>query len=503
MSDAQRFYIKLCFRLDGTAERYAAVFRAALALRPELQPIELERSSDHPKEPWIDARWSDVAAMCVRDEMEAWWLWANRSSIIARRKADQVEIELSLERGPRDPADELAMLIDMLGERNGPALAMAFDIESKLDGLFAWQGLDNLADVPPVLFIDWAIVGALGNATALRMFANVQRVKGGLLAIVRPVFGKPGKLGKQEREHSKFLAGLLELPRSFTGPLMAAEQAEEMDVEQFWPEGSYGVFRGVWSTNAENAWLVGIDGQIAQWDGYDGKRDWNLVETGSEASLRAVAGVDDDQAWAVGDDGAILEWDGTRWSRIPEVVTTALFGVHAVARDRAIAVGASGTILRLADGTWHVEPSGTTRDLTGVSGHWIVGAGGTILVREGDVWRTITAAVDVVLHAVSAIGEREAWAVGERGVILHLEGGRAKVIASGVDVALRGVSAVASDNVWVVGDAATMLHWNGRVWSRIETTPVRNLQAVCAFDERHAWVVGEQMELLRVARPSP
>lgn len=487
----ERYRIKLCYRPDGSRERYTALFEAALALRPELRPTQLDRSSDYlsPTEPWTDVRWPEVAELCASTEPRSWTLWtAERDAIIVSREAQQVVIEIAIARGAREPADELADLLDRCGERNAPALAMAFSTDNKADAGLVWQGLDNLADLPPVCFFDWSLVAALGDAAALRALPTTRAVKGGLLAVIRPVFGKSSK---PDRERTKLIASALGLPRSFVG-VVAAEPADEEVLVQFWPEGSQGTFTGV-DSSATPAWLVGEHGQIARWSEDE---QWNLVESGSEATLRAVSASSEHQAVAVGDDGEILEWNGEVWSRRTPLATGSLLAVHASSEARAIAVGSSGTIVRLTDGSWHAEPSGTTADLAGVSGSWIVGARGTILVRRDNAWHRLDAPTPGDLHGVSSLGD-EAWAVGDAGQIFRLDGDRATRVDSGVTVTLRGVSIFARDNVWAVGDGCTILHWNGQVWSRLDSETSERLHAVAAIDERHAWVVGERMLVLR------
>lgn len=492
-----QYRIKLCFRPDGSRDRYAAVLEAARTLRPELRPVELERLSDpeSPTEPWSDARWPDVAALCADAEPRSWTLYtAGDDAILVRRKPQQVVVELALQRTDRDPADELAELIDACGERHAPALAMVFETSNKAnkaDEEFVFQGLDNLADVPPVCFFDWALVAALDDAAALRSLATTRSIKGGLLAVVRPVFGKASKA---DRERSKLVSSGLGLPRSFVGPLMEVASAEELLV-QYWPMGSQGAFNDV-CISPDAAWLVGVDGQIAWWD--EDEDEWLLVESNTEATLRAISASSEEHAVAVGDAGELVEWNGEVWSRRSPLVASSLLGVHATTDERALAVGASGTILRLDDGGWRAEPSGTTADLAGVTGSWIVGVRGTVLVRRQDAWHALESGVMNDLHAVSSIGD-DAWAVGDAGLILRLDRERASRVDSGVSVTLRGVSAFAHDNVWAVGDDCTILHWDGRVWSRIETDTRERLHAVAAIDERHAWVVGDRSLILRAA----
>ena len=68
--------------------------------------------------------------------------------------------------------------------------------------------------------------------------------------------------------------------------------------------GSTQYLYGVWGTDANNIWAVGLSGAIQKWDG----KTWTAQSSGTSSYLHGVWGTDANNVWVVG-------WGGTIGSR--------------------------------------------------------------------------------------------------------------------------------------------------------------------------------------------
>lgn len=147
------------------------------------------------------------------------------------------------------------------------------------------------------------------------------------------------------------------------------------------------------------------------------------------------------------------------------------------------------------------HPTPMSADLRGVwaDGDAViaVGAAGTVLRLEGDVFHLDPTPTTDRLFAVSGLSASEALAVGERGTILQLHRGQWRSATSTTERALHDVWFRAADDAWAVGDAATVLHFDGSSWTAVETGARGQLRAVHG-DGRRVVVAGDDGGALRV-----
>jgi hypothetical protein len=494
---------ELWFRPGRSADDYRSLLGHIVAWRPALAPREVERSTDEDApdrpEPWVEARWREVAELAAGVRWRAWTLYSADAAIVVARKAAATKISVVMPRPAEDPFVLLCELIGRLGDAEVPALAMAIDPESKADGGLILQGLEQLADAPPVFYLDREATAAVGGAGTLApAAAEVRELGSGVAVNLRPVFGK---LTTDARSRTKTMRAALGLPRSFTATA-AAETASPgagaIELVQFWPTGADGRFRGVWGAAPELAWAVGDHGMTARWDG----DDWSLIEVDAPAGLAAVTGWDD-LAWAVGEDGQIVGWDGERWSAADSPTDQLLGGVHASARDRVVAVGERGTIVQWDGRRWATIPSGTTKGLAAVAGTgdelWAVGESGTALRCVDGRWSSHAAPTTSDLLAVS-VAAGEVWAAGTHGCVMRFAAGEWTQVATGWDTHLHGILVRGKDDVWVVGDELAIHRWNGTTWSAVPSDTREDLFAISAADETGAWIVGDKALILRAQR---
>ncbi|HUS64380.1 MAG TPA: hypothetical protein VMZ28_07540, partial [Kofleriaceae bacterium] len=156
---------------------------------------------------------------------------------------------------------------------------------------------------------------------------------------------------------------------------------------------------GVWGATADDIVAVGwaveaggvafraVDGGAFEPDPLPPPRDLSRWP-----NLRAVWGRAASEIYAVGDAGTILRRGAGGWVAMDSGTTHDLTGVTGDGDD-VLVVGDAGTILRLVDGTWVAEDAGTTARLVSVwGGGGEVFAGGepsVLLHKRGGRWSRV------------------------------------------------------------------------------------------------------------------
>jgi hypothetical protein len=275
-----------------------------------------------------------------------------------------------------------------------------------------------------------------------------------------------------------------------------------------------GLFNGVSSVSATDAWAVGEIGSgrtlfslAARWNGTGWARVPSPSPGGRNAfsNLSGVSAVPASGAWAVGSYGTglddrtlVLGWNGTRWAQVPSPSPgfpsgpSNLSGVSAVSASGAWAVGSYGlgsfahpvkTLVLSWNGTrWAQVPSPSPggvngSQLLGVTAApgsaWAVGSadGATLALRwNGSRWARVptpSPGASATLNAVTAVSSSDVWAVGwtalgsasgpHRTLVLHWDGTRWARVASpsppAASSGLNGISAISAASAWAVGDA--------------------------------------------------
>jgi len=229
----------------------------------------------------------------------------------------------------------------------------------------------------------------------------------------------------------KVTADLMPQPTAVSGTIEGLWAASDTDV---WAVGGAAVLHfdgaswsrlpdssaalhAVWGSGPDDVWLVGDQGTVFRWGASGAVR----VPAGTASSLRAVGGRSPSDVW-IGGVNFLAHWDGTAFT--PSSVNATVTGIwgdsagHAVfTTDRPPLVGWDGTMLRTLSGTQSfaaVHGIGSTAfavgsmgqlatidtttltmnlmnlgalDLRGVwtspSAQWLVGRGGTIVLRGG------------------------------------------------------------------------------------------------------------------------
>jgi hypothetical protein len=112
--------------------------------------------------------------------------------------------------------------------------------------------------------------------------------------------------------------------------------------------------RSVFTTSANNAWLVGDNAAIFHWNG----SKWAQVTADTREDLNDVWVSPDGQVWAVGKAGGALRLESGRFvDRSPPGVSSQLWALTGTSGTDFWAAGENGTILHHQNGLWNEPPS--------------------------------------------------------------------------------------------------------------------------------------------------
>jgi photosystem II stability/assembly factor-like uncharacterized protein len=182
-----------------------------------------------------------------------------------------------------------------------------------------------------------------------------------------------------------------------------------------------------------NKWrVVGSNGLIKE--STNNGQTWTLMNSTTTQRMYGVATFNANNAFAVGDNGVILNYDGTNWVNQNVGVTTRFWDVDVdktAPTPTAYAVGSGGTIYKYDGTTWAPQNSGLSAGLFGTSavGNNVVYAVGGLTqglilktTNGGLTWNTVLNGVDVSFRSVTAIADT-AWACAFDGIIYETRDG--------------------------------------------------------------------------------
>jgi hypothetical protein len=110
--------------------------------------------------------------------------------------------------------------------------------------------------------------------------------------------------------------------------------------------------RGIFGTDAESVWVVGLNESIHHFDGVE----WAPSASGTERGLESVWAAQDGEAWAVGHFSTLLHFDGTSWSAVPTGKTAYLRSVWRSGPADVWVVGDRQTIVHWDGEAWQHLP---------------------------------------------------------------------------------------------------------------------------------------------------
>ena len=284
---------------------------------------------------------------------------------------------------------------------------------------------------------------------------------------------------------------------------------------------------GVYFTDANTGWAVGLAGQIVNTT--DGGASWTAQASGTTATLQDVHFTDANTGWAVGSSGTILHTidGGATWAAQTAAGAHNLDGVYFHDAVNGWIVGYYGVIWNTADGgaTWTEQISTLSADhlqnvqITDVNTGWAVGNLGTILhtTDGGATWPSLTTGTTdhfVDLYFIDAVN---GWIVGQNGIIWNTADGGATWVeqTSGTLATLGGVHFTDANTGWIsgggtvpssggVGYEGLILHTTdgGANWNvQVSSLPVNwtgILRKLHFTDAGNGWAVGDQGYIIKL-----
>lgn len=196
------------------------------------------------------------------------------------------------------------------------------------------------------------------------------------------------------------------------------------------PVGATDGLNAVWGTSENDAWAVGFNGAVVQWDGTTWSQ--HIVPFGTVApDLRGVWGSAKNDYWAVGADfstgepvGAIWHYDGNAWNQIRKFDKGYFGGIFGFTKSDIWVVGEAGRLVHWDGNRWSSSNSGIMSNIYSVYGTrsndvWAVADGvpdkWIIIHWNGSEWSRVTQKNAISFTSVFGVGQSDIWAVGQDG----------------------------------------------------------------------------------------
>lgn len=276
---------------------------------------------------------------------------------------------------------------------------------------------------------------------------------------------------------------------------------------------------GVWGTNSENFWIVGLlyldsilGSNIAHWNGIT----WEF-ENILEGDLFSITGFHNNSVWAVGDwygapttsgtGSYIVNWNGLFWN-INKLNFEGLRAIWGMSLNNIFAVGHYGTILRYNGSTWSKMNSGTNlhlKDIWGTSDSDIYAVGGDdsqglgiLLHYNGSTWskiyeRTFTPGIPSGYTSTIWGLQNEYYLNSGSGQYNGKDSLWSYISAPTDNTYLETIRGDSKKNFFFIGHFGLVVHWNGKNWHRYDEffrKPTGDLLLGCWVKNENVVIVG-------------
>lgn len=224
-----------------------------------------------------------------------------------------------------------------------------------------------------------------------------------------------------------------------------------------------------------------------------------ITEEYADGALLSVWSSGADDVWVVGGEQGhpvVLHFDGSDWERNDPPVDQQLWWVHGFSSGEVFVAGEAGAIARYDGSTWQAFDTGfegtTFYGIWGSSPNdvWAVGGphqgtppenqvGDVVLHFNGSDWTRVSvpyleakpASAQKNLFKVWGANATDVFIVGDSGLTLHYDGTDWNHVNSGITgVTLFTVIGRTANDVYAVGGfgAPALIHWDGTAWEEIE-----------------------------------
>lgn len=279
---------------------------------------------------------------------------------------------------------------------------------------------------------------------------------------------------------------------------------------------------------------------------------WEVMDSGVEATLYAVWGFAANDVYAAGEGGTVIHYDGESWQPVkpsPPIAET-LRDIWGASPAHIYMVGQKGTILDYdGQGDWDtVRLKDNDVNLYGVWGSgdevYIVGWGSSGTDKDqvvyyngtkwlylkpdtqlniGDVWswsggffspgresRVLQYAGswenwklgrNAPLNGIWGASPENVFAVGVQGIIFNYNGSQWQMRDSGADGDLQTVYGGSGSDVFAVGKYGAIVHYDGQSWTPLQSRTLKHLYGVWGDSATGVFAVGEDGLILHYRAP--
>jgi len=230
----------------------------------------------------------------------------------------------------------------------------------------------------------------------------------------------------------------------------------------------------VWSTAANNSWVVGEYGFIYRFNG----TTWARQVAPTTAMLNTVWAPSATDAFVGGDNGTMLRWNGSTWATMASGTTANIRSIWGSGSTNVFAVTDANEVLRFNGTAWSVVAT-SARPLVSVFGVsptevYVGGAGGVMLRLNGGVWGSMPSVANGTVAGLFMSGFTDILAVGGDGagtgvLASRFNGTSWQTLSPGTTRVLTSVWGPSVSDVYVTGDSGTLLRYTGTTWTSLTT----------------------------------
>lgn len=270
----------------------------------------------------------------------------------------------------------------------------------------------------------------------------------------------------------------------------------------FSPKPTSNVLWDVYATDANNAWAVGNNATVLQWNG----SAWisHTIQAGFTSQRFGVWASSASDVYVVGisTGNQIHHYDGSSWTNIGTSVNWGTGSIRSVWGSSANDVwitGTNGRVFRMQNNSWSSKSSGVPATLSGLriwgtdAGNiWLIGSTGASNTGTILKWNEGSQSWDTQASGLAAIkgiwgsGPSAMWAAGgngaaQQGKIYRLIGATwTDASPAGSYASFYHIGGSNAYNIWAVGYNGLMYKYNGSSWAAESAFVTTDINAVAA-----------------------